>query len=196
MILYLPLTKQAIESLNLSLASNFIFYTKMKIQGRMKVFDQNDLTKAAFEPVLLTPLQRAQKDGYVNIIGAEGKKKIEYITLEKHVENYEDPEEKVRANFFAELIYKYEYPANRIKVEVIVPDRLPVDRADIVVFSDDDCKRPYAIVECKKEGVTDAEFNQAIEQGVGNATWVKLRAEYVVIIAGSTRRVLDVSDKY
>ena len=147
MILYLPLTKQAIESLNLSLASNFIFYTKMKIQGRMKVFDQNDLTKAAFEPVLLTPLQRAQKDGYVNIIGAEGKKKIEYITLEKHVENYEDPEEKVRANFFAELIYKYEYPANRIKVEVIVPDRLPVDRADIVVFSDDDCKRPYAIVE-------------------------------------------------
>ena len=76
------------------------------------MFDQNDLTKAAFEPVLLTPLQRAQKDGYVNIIGAEGKKKIEYITLEKHVENYEDPEEKVRANFFAELIYKYEYPAS------------------------------------------------------------------------------------
>ena len=94
----------------------------------MKVFDQNDLTKAAFEPVLLTPLQRAQKDGYVNIIGAEGKKKIEYITLEKHVENYEDPEEKVRANFFAELIYKYEYPANRIKVEVIVPDRLPLQQ--------------------------------------------------------------------
>lgn len=113
------------------------------------------------------------------------------------MENYEDPEEKVRAEFFAELIYKYEYPANRIKVEVVVPDRLPTDRADIVVFSDNDCKRPYAIVECKKEGVTDAEFNQAIEQGVvGNATWVKLRAEYVVIIAGDTRRVLDVSDKY
>lgn len=160
------------------------------------MFDINDMAKAAFEPILFTPLQRAQKDGYVNITGAEDKKKIEYITSEKHVENYEDPEEKVRAEFFAELIYKYEYPANRIKVEVVVPDRLPTDRADIVVFSDDDCKRPYAIVECKKEGVTDAEFNQAIEQGVGNATWVKLRADYVVIIAGGTRRVLDVSDKY
>ena len=160
------------------------------------MFDNNDMAKAAFEPVLFIPLQRAQKDGYINITGAEGKKKIEYITSEKHVENYEDPEEKVRAEFFAELIYKYEYPANRIKVEVVVPDRLPTDRADIVVFSDDDCKRPYAIVECKKEGVTDAEFNQAIEQGVGNATWVKLRADYVVIIAGGTRRVLDVSDKY
>lgn len=160
------------------------------------MFDINNTAKVAFELVSFTPLQRAQKDGYVNITGVEGKRKIEYITSEKHVENYEDPEEKVRAEFFAELIYKYEYPASRIKVEVVVPDRLPTDRADIVVFSDDDCKRPYAIVECKKEGVTDAEFNQAIEQGVGNATWVKLRADYVVIIAGGTRRVLDVSDKY
>ena len=81
-------------------------------------------------------------------------------------------------------------------MEVTIPDRLPTDRADIVVFSDDACTRPYAVVECKKEGVTDAEFNQAIEQGVGNASWVKLRAEYVVIIAGGTRRVLEVSDEY
>ena len=134
------------------------------------MFDINDIAKTAFEPVLFTPLQRAQKDGYINITGVDGKKKIEYISSEKHVVNYEDPEEKVRAEFFAELIYKYEYPANRIKVEVVVPDRLPTDRADIVVFSDNDCKRPYAIVVCKKEGVTEAEFNQAIEQGVGNAS--------------------------
>lgn len=156
----------------------------------------NEMMKENLASMALTPLQRAQKDGYVNITGPEGKQKIEYITSERHSENYEDPEEKVRANFFAELIYKYEYPANRIKVEVVIPDRLPTDRADIVVFSDNECKRPYAIVECKKEGVTDAEFNQAIEQGVGNATWVKLRADYVVIIAGGTRRVLDVSDKF
>lgn len=117
----------------------------------------------------MTFLERAIKDGYAYISGAENKQKITYVTSDNHRENYSDPEEKVRAEFFAELIYKYEYPANRIKVEVVVPDRLPTDRADIVVFSDDDCKRPYAIVECKKEGVTDAEFNQAIEQGVGNA---------------------------
>lgn len=146
--------------------------------------------------VCLTSLERAIKDGYISIIGDEGKRKITYISSENHNENFEDPEEMVRADFYAELIYKYDYPANRIKVEVTIPDRLPTDRADIVVFSDDDCKRPYAVVECKKEGVTDAEFNQAIEQGVGNATWVKLRADYVVIIAGGTRRVLDVTDKY
>lgn len=152
--------------------------------------------KENFDSAVLSPLQRAQKDGYIHISSTDGKKKIEYITTGKRVENYDDPEEKVRAEFFAELIYKYEYPANRILTEVAVPDRLPVDRADIVVFRDDECRRPFAVVECKKEGVTDAEFNQAIEQGVGNASWVKLRAEYVVIIAGRTRRVLDVSDRF
>lgn len=141
-------------------------------------------------------LDRAIKDGYAYITGTDNKQKIVYVTSDNHSENYNDPEEKVRAEFWAELIYKYEYPASRIKVEVVVPDRLPTDRADIVIFADDDCKRPYAVVECKKDGVTDAEFTQAIEQGVGNATWVKLRAEYVVIVAGGTRRVLDVTDKF
>lgn len=148
------------------------------------------------EEIKMTFLEKAIKDGYAYISGAENKQKITYVTSDNHSENYGDPEEKVRAEFWAELIYKYEYPANRIKIEVVVPDRLPTDRADIVIFSDDDCKRPYTVVECKKDGVTDAEFTQAIEQGVGNATWVKLRAEYVVIVAGGTRRVLDVSDKF
>jgi type I restriction enzyme M protein len=141
-------------------------------------------------------LDRAIKDGYAYFTGDEGNKKITYVTSNNLVAKYDNPEEKVRAEFWAELIYKYDYPANRIKMEVAVPDRLPTDIADIVVFYDDECKRPYAVVECKKDGVTDAEFNQAIEQGVGNATWVKLRADYVVVIAGSTRRVLDVSNKY
>ena len=141
-------------------------------------------------------LERAVKDGYAIITGAEGKKKITYVTSYNHSENYDDPEERVRAEFWAELIYAYEYPVNRIKVEVAIPDRLPTDRADIVIFNDDDCKRPYAIVECKRDGVTDAEFNQAIEQGVGNASWIKLRADYVVTIAGGTRRILDVTDKF
>ena len=141
-------------------------------------------------------LDRAIKDGYANITGVEGKQKITYVTSDNHSENFEDPEEKVRAEYWAELIYKYDYPASKIKIEIVIPDRLPTDRADIVIFSDNECKHPYAVVECKKDGVTDAEFNQAVEQGVGNATWVKLRADYVVIIAGGTRRVLDVSDKY
>ena len=94
----------------------------------------------------MTNLERAIKDGYAHIIGEKGKQKITYVSSDNHVENYSDPEEKVRAEFWAELIYKYEYPVNRIKIEVTVPDRLPTDRADIVVFRDDECKRPYAQV--------------------------------------------------
>jgi len=144
----------------------------------------------------MTYLEQAIKSGYAHIFGPEGKQKITYVTSDDHTERYDDPEEQVRAEVWAELIYKYEYPENRIKIEVPVPDRLPKDAADIVVFHDDTCKRPFIVVECKKDGVSDAEFNQAIEQGVGNATWVKLRAEYVLTVAGTTRRVLDVSDKY
>lgn len=39
------------------------------------MFDINDIAKTALEPIMSTPLQRAQKDGYVNITGIEGKKK-------------------------------------------------------------------------------------------------------------------------
>ena len=152
------------------------------------MFDFNEMIKSNAETMVLSPLQRAIKDGHINITGEEGKRKIEYVNSEGRFENYEDPEEQVRAAFYAELIYNYSYPVNHIKIEVTVPDRLPTNRADIVIFSDNECKRPYAVVECKRDGVTDAEFSQAIEQGVGNATWVKLRAQYVVIIAGGTRR--------
>ena len=147
-------------------------------------------------PELTEYLKQAQKDGYVSFSEKNGKIQITYNSSNNYKDNYSDPEEQIRAEFWAELIYKYEYPANRIRLEVIVPDRLPKDRADIVVFWDDECKRPYAVVECKRDGISDAEFNQAIEQGVGNATWVKLRADYVVTVAGTTRRILDVSDKY
>lgn len=52
------------------------------------MFDINDMAISALEPIMSTPLQRAQKDGYINITGVESKRKIEYITSEKHVENY------------------------------------------------------------------------------------------------------------
>ena len=69
----------------------------------------------------MTNLERAIKDGYAHIIGEKGKQKITYVSSDNHVENYSDPEEKVRAEFWAELIYKYEYPVNRIMTSASVP---------------------------------------------------------------------------
>ena len=55
-------------------------------------------------------LDRAVKDGYAIITGPENKQKIIYVTSDNHTENYNDPEEKVRAEFWAELIYEYDDP--------------------------------------------------------------------------------------
>ena len=45
-------------------------------------------------------LERAIKDGYANITGVDNKQKITYVTSDNHTENYNDPEEKVRAEFW------------------------------------------------------------------------------------------------
>jgi type I restriction enzyme M protein len=134
-----------------------------------------------------TYLERAIKDGYARKAGEGKNEKITYVAV-NHTEKLSDPEEKVRAEFWAELIYRYGYDADCIEVEFVVPDRTPSDRADLVIFKDNTRKQPYAVIECKKDGITDAEFNQAVEQACGNGTWAKFRASYVMVVAGTTRR--------
>lgn len=117
-------------------------------------------------------------------------KRITYIAL-KRTERFTDPEELVRAEYYVELIEKYKYPVSRIEFEVTVPRRTPSDRADIVIFEDDEKKKPYIVVECKKEKISDSEYNQAIEQAFGNAN--SLRAKYATVIAGQTRTAFNVA---
>lgn len=143
----------------------------------------------------MTFIERALKDGHAQLAGEGTKQRITYVAVNQ-TERYSDPEEKVRAEYWAELIYRYGYEPARIGIEVTVPDRTPSDRADIVIFQDDARKRPYAVIECKRDGVTDAEFNQAVEQACGNGTYAKFRASFVGVIAGRTRRFLDFSRKY
>ncbi|HAB54159.1 MAG TPA: type I restriction endonuclease subunit M, partial [Ignavibacteriales bacterium] len=83
----------------------------------------------------------------------------------------------------------YEYSTKNIDIEVTVPRRTPEDRADIVVYDEDGAE--YLVIECKKDGITDAEFKQAIEQAFGNAN--SLRAKFASVIAGITKTAFDVS---
>jgi len=115
--------------------------------------------------------------------------KIEYIAQQKSYK-ITDPEEHVRVTFYLELIKKYQYPKERIDLEVLVPRRKPEDKADIVVYEDDDKKKPYLVVECKKDGVSTAEIIQAEEQAIGNAN--SLRAKYSILVAGSVRIARDI----
>jgi type I restriction enzyme M protein len=140
-------------------------------------------------------LARAVADRHATIQGTGRDGRITYVAIDR-TERLSDPEERVRAEYWAELVYRYGYEPSRIGIEVTVPDRTPKDAADIVVFRDDTRKNPYAVIECKRERITDAEFNQAVEQAAGNGTWSKFRADYVGVVAGLTRRFLDFTGKY
>ena len=135
-----------------------------------------------------TYLERARADGHAEIIGKGQNERIHYIAAD-HSERWSDPEEKVRAEFWAELIYKYKYPPNRIAFEVTVPDRMLSRYADLVIYSDNELKRPYFVFECKRFDVSDAAFDQSIEQSVGNRNL--LGGVYCGAVAGYTRRLLN-----
>ena len=105
-----------------------------------------------------------------------------------HSHRWAGPEEKIRAELWAELVYKYEYPRERIGIEVTVPGRVPSNRADLVVYEDDDQKSPYFVFECKRSEISDAAFDQSIEQACGYRA--SLGAKYCGVVAGLTRRLL------
>ena len=134
-------------------------------------------------------LQIGAQKGYIEFLNE--RTTIRYVAPDKKY-RFTDPEEKVRARFYVELIEHFQYSQNRIDLEVRVPRRTPSDRADIVVFQDDEKKNPFIVVECKKDETSEAEFKQAIEQAFGNCN--SLGAYYTVVVAGHTRISHDVKN--
>ena len=107
----------------------------------------------------------AQERGIIEIEDS----RVTYNLKQKKHYNWTDPEEWVRARTISYLVIAKDYPANRLKTEVVVPRRTPSDYADIVVYQDDDCRRPYLVVENKAAGQKKKDRTQGIEQGFGNA---------------------------
>src|SRR3990167_2650921 len=145
--------------------------------------------KTNHESIFQRNIQRAVEKGYISFSADDSK--ITYHCNREYTTSFKKPEEKVRASYFAELVLDYEYPNKKIDFEVIVPRRKPEDRADIVIYEDEELKKPYLVVECKKDGITDAEFLQAIEQAFGNAN--SLRAKFAAVVAGTTKTAFDVA---
>ena len=136
-------------------------------------------------------IKKGIEKGYIAL--NEDESRIQYFTRPQTKSyKYSDPEEKVRAVVFLQLIFDYGYPINRIQLEVQVPRRTPNDWADIVVFNDDECLSPYIVVECKHKDVSESEFLQAIEQGFGNAN--SLKAHYLLVTSGIKKLSYNVAD--
>ena len=62
-----------------------------------------------------TFIERAIADGYAELSGEGKTERVRYVAADRS-ERWSDPEEKVRAEFWAELIYKYDYSPDRIRL--------------------------------------------------------------------------------
>lgn len=145
------------------------------------------MVKENHNSIFTKNIQRGIDKGIITV--ASDGSKIIYHCKRDYTTSFKNPEEKIRASYFCELVLDYDYPTKNIDIEVIVPRRMPEDRADIVVYDEDGAE--YLVIECKKDGITDAEFKQAIEQAFGNAN--SLRAKFAAVIAGITKTAFDVA---
>ncbi|MBQ4520702.1 MAG: restriction endonuclease subunit M [Bacteroidaceae bacterium] len=113
----------------------------------------------------------------------EDMSRITYIHQKKE-RNYNNPEEKVQAKTFLQLVIDYNYPVNRIRLFAPVPMGSETKEADIVVYKDDMCLVPYILVECKKQDISEAEFQQAIGQAYSYAFAMAGELKYVWVTSG------------
>src|SRR3989338_6848939 len=131
-------------------------------------------------------LKACERKGYFRVLNDGAK--IEYLPsgLKR---NLDMPEEKVRAEYYFDLIEKYKYPASRIFLNAEVPAPSVGVYADIVIHRDDNKTNPYIVVECKKDGISDAEFEQATKQAIAYSR--VLKAPFAICVAGNTRRAME-----
>ncbi|MBP9885805.1 MAG: restriction endonuclease subunit M [Leptospiraceae bacterium] len=122
----------------------------------------------------------------------EDKNFITYIHQNKK-RNYKNPEEIVQAHTFLTLILIYGYSETRIKQFVPVQMGSETKEADLIVYADDKCQSTYILVECKKEDITDQQFNIAVDQAYSYA--VAEGAKYVWTTSKIKNQYYEVPDK-
>lgn len=118
---------------------------------------------------------------------------ITYIHQDKK-RNYNNPEEKVQVEAFLSLVLTYGYPVERVKNYVPVQMGVETKEADIIIYSDDKCKTPFIIVECKKEEITEQEFSKAVNQAYSYAD--RLRAKFIWTTSKIKNEYYEVAELY
>jgi len=96
--------------------------------------------------IFLRNIERGKQEGLITF--TDDNARITYHCSREYSTSFKNPEETVRASYFVELVLDYQYPQKQIDIEVTVPRRTPEDRADIVIYEDDDL-----LVLCKPAGL-------------------------------------------
>lgn len=127
--------------------------------------------------------------GYISF--NEDRTRITYI-YQKKERNYTNPEEKVQVMTFLQLIIDYKYPQSHIRQFEPITMGSEIKEADIVVYKDGLCVKPLILVECKKQEVSEAEFQQAINQAYSYAFALPGEIKYVWVTSGIKNEYFEV----
>lgn len=128
--------------------------------------------------------------GYLELESNESR--IRYNCAEVRECSYANPEERVRAGVYAWLIIDQGYAPEAIKVEARVPRRTPSDYADVVVYTNAECRVPYLVVETKAPNQSEAAFRQAVEQAFGNANSLR-DTNFALVDSGDRSQLFEVA---
>jgi type I restriction enzyme M protein len=127
-------------------------------------------------------IQEAIKKG---IISFDAEMKNITYTFQNKKRNYQNPEEQVQAEAFCKLVLHYGYSDKQILQFVSVTMGSTVKEADIVVYKDSSLQNPYIVIECKKEDVSELEFQQASDQAFSYAHALAGTTKYVWVTKGN-----------
>ncbi|MCE7980897.1 MAG: restriction endonuclease subunit M [Caldilinea sp. CFX5] len=124
----------------------------------------------------------------------EDGKYITYVHQNKR-RNYTRPEEPVQAETFLKLVLIYGYAAERIEQFVSVKIGSDTREADIIVYNNDQKTSAHILVECKKEDVSELEFEQAIKQAFSYAATGTVRAKYFWVTSNIKDAYFEIPDQ-
>lgn len=122
------------------------------------------------------------------------RKYITYVHQNKR-RNYSNPEEQVQTETFLKLVLVYGYDPERIEQFVSVKIGSDTREADIIVYNNDAHTSAHIVVECKKEDVSDLEFNQAIAQVFSYAATGTVRAKYFWVTSKIKDAYFEIPEK-
>lgn len=121
-------------------------------------------------------------------------KQITYLHQGK-TRNYANPEEQVQAEAFLKLILVYGYDVKRVVQFVPVTIGSGTKEADIIVYNDDAHHSAHIVVECKKQDVSELEFEQAVKQAFSYAATGTVRAKYFWVTSGIKDAYFEIPEK-
>ena len=111
-------------------------------------------------------------------------KNVTYVFQNKK-RSYTNPEEKIQTQTFCKLVLQYGYSEKLIKQFVTVKMGVSDKEADMIVYEDEAHTKPYIIVECKHEDISELEFQEAVKQAYSYAHALASTVRYIWVTKGN-----------